>query len=288
MSGRRVIPVFFSLILTPGAFADDAALDGQDPVAYFERTATHAVQGGTAHSETFRGATYLFADEASVQAFRSDPESYIPAYGGSDPVALATRDALVAGDPDIFTVMDHELFVFADSASRERWLRDFDALRQQADPNWRRRHPSVEMVVPPDRHPRGLEKYLVKDDLGAAGYDPVAYFPEGGGAAIKGEKGITQAYRGVTYRFASEAHRARFVQHPTAYEPAYGGWCAYAMAKSDYTKPNPKRFVIQDGRLMLFYDGFLGDTLKSWNKEGPASLEVAADRYWKSESGESP
>ena len=138
-----------------------------------------------------------------------------------------------------------------------------------------------------------LAKYqLEKKTLGVQGYDPVAYFPEGDpkgkGKPRKGSKKITHTYNGVVYRFSTEKNRALFKKNPSKYEPAYGGWCAYAASKESYTEPNPKRFTIQNGRLMLFYDGLFGDTYKSWFEEGPKELEPLADAFWGDETGERP
>lgn len=139
---------------------------------------------------------------------------------------------------------------------------------------------------------RKAKYHLEKKTLGAQGYDPVAYFPEGDpdgkGTPTKGDKKISHTYNGVTYRFASTRNRELFRKDPLKYEPAYGGWCAYAIAKDTYTEPNPKRFTIQNGRLLLFYDGFFGDTYKDWFEEGPQKLEPLADAFWKSETGERP
>lgn len=129
-----------------------------------------------------------------------------------------------------------------------------------------------------------LEKYdLDKSGLAIKGYDPISYFPEGGSKPTKGDKKFELVRDGVRYRFTSAAHRDLFKANPDKYAPAYGGWCAYAMAKGDYTEPNPKRYLIQNGKLMLFYDGFFGDTYKKWNDEGPKELEPLADDFWDSE-----
>ena len=128
-----------------------------------------------------------------------------------------------------------------------------------------------------------LDRFELDKKLGTGGYDPVAYFPEGGGKPKKGKKKLAYTHLGVTYRFANEQNRERFIADPAKYEPAYGGWCAYAMAHDDYTEANPKRFTIKDGRLLLFYDGLFGDTYKSWFEEGPDLLEPKADARWASE-----
>ena len=68
------------------------------------------------------------------------------------------------------------------------------------------------------------------------GYDPVAYFAEG--KAVKGKKELgAVAYGGATYYFSSSANKDAFKKSPAAYEPRYGGWCAYAMG-SEGSKVN--------------------------------------------------
>lgn len=130
----------------------------------------------------------------------------------------------------------------------------------------------------------GLAQYnLSKKGLALDGYDPVAYFPDHGGQATKGSDKITATHQGITYRFASEEHRAAFLKAPASFEPQYGGWCAWAMAdgKGDKVAVDPKSFTVENGRLYVFYDGFFGDTRKRWNKGGGApKLAASADANW--------
>jgi YHS domain-containing protein len=116
--------------------------------------------------------------------------------------------------------------------------------------------------------------------LAIGGFDPVAYFPAGGGEPTKGSKDVTAVYRGATYRFASAAHRDLFLASPSEFAPAYGGWCAYAMASGERVEVDPESFLIEDGSLLLFYDGLFADTRKSWGKEGPDALRAKADAAW--------
>lgn len=129
---------------------------------------------------------------------------------------------------------------------------------------------------------------LEKGGLALSGYDPVAYFAEGGGKPAKGKKEISSTHRGVTYRFASTAHRDLFLADPERYEPAYGGWCAWAMTDGDQVEVDPESFLIEKGRLLVFYDGFLADTRKKWLKKGGDELMPRADAAWTKISGELP
>ena len=64
----------------------------------------------------------------------------------------------------------------------------------------------------------------------------------------------------------------------------FGGWCAWAMLDGDKTKVDPETYKIVDGRLFVYYNGFFGNTLKSWNekasKEGDMALAAKADKQW--------
>lgn len=129
---------------------------------------------------------------------------------------------------------------------------------------------------------RKAEYSISKNGLALEGYDPVSYF-EGG--PKKGSKANASTVEGVTYYFANEANKAKFDADPSKYEPAYGGWCAWAMADDgSKTEADPKTYKIVDGRLFVYYNGFFGNTLKSWNKKadksGEAGLVKSADTNW--------
>ena len=136
--------------------------------------------------------------------------------------------------------------------------------------------------------PASEQHNLGKGNLAIEGYDPVAYFAEGGGAPKKGDAKITHTHGGVSYRFASQEHLDLFKANPAKYAPAHGGWCTYAMGKNgEKVEVDPKSFVVQDGRLFLFYKSILNDTRKSFLKE-QAALTSQADANWKKLSGEEP
>ncbi len=136
---------------------------------------------------------------------------------------------------------------------------------------------------------RNIAKWNVEGDkkLAVSGYDPVSYFPEGGGKPTKGDKAFELTQGGVTYRFVNEKNRAAFKADPAKYEPAYGGWCAWAVRDGEQVEVDPKSFIVQDNRLFLFYDGFFGDTRSKWKKLKHAEEEAKADAQWKKISGES-
>lgn len=124
-----------------------------------------------------------------------------------------------------------------------------------------------------------------KKGVALKGYDPVAYFEEGGGEPTKGEKSITAEHDGATYRFATEEHRELFTEDPEKFAPAYGGWCAYAMAEGEKVEIDPKSYEIHDGRLFVFYKDWFNNTLDKWQGERDELLPKA-DGNWEEIAGE--
>lgn len=122
--------------------------------------------------------------------------------------------------------------------------------------------------------------------LGVAlgGFDPVAYFPEGGGKAAKGFVKRDFKYNGVIYRFASDANRDRFQANPEKYIPAFNGWCAWAMAELNAkVDVEPTAYEIYQGKLYVFYDHADLNTRALWLKN-PAAMVAKANSNWKKQA----
>lgn len=119
--------------------------------------------------------------------------------------------------------------------------------------------------------------------LGVAlgGFDPVSYFPVGGGKPAKGFVQRDYKHGGVTYRFASDANRDRFRANPEKYLPAYNGWCAWAMAELNAkVDVEPAAYEIYYGKLYVFYDHADLNTHALWLKN-PEAMVARADANWK-------
>ena len=120
--------------------------------------------------------------------------------------------------------------------------------------------------------------FNLDDGVALAGYDAVSYLRHS--KAVKGNKQFVVDHQGVKYYFSTAENKETFSRNPTLYEPAYGGWCAYAMGSDgDKVSVDPKTFKIVNGRLNLFYNKFFNNTLDDWNKNEPA-LKKKADLNW--------
>lgn len=110
------------------------------------------------------------------------------------------------------------------------------------------------------------------------GYDPVAYLNEH--KAVQGKKEWSIVHQGILYYFSSAQNKELFKKSPTAYEPQYGGWCAYAMgASAEKVTIDPQTFKILNGKLFLFYNKYFTNTLTKWNKD-EQTLHAQATANW--------
>ena len=112
--------------------------------------------------------------------------------------------------------------------------------------------------------------YFAEDGVAIRGYDPVAYFDQG--EAAEGSAEHSLEWQGVTWQFASADHRQAFEQNPEKYAPAYGGFCAYAVAKDQLASIDPEAWTIVDGTLYLNYSKSIQE---KWEQDIPGYLERA-------------
>jgi YHS domain-containing protein len=120
--------------------------------------------------------------------------------------------------------------------------------------------------------------YNLTKGLALKGYDPVSYLHR---SPVEGRSEFKFTHRGVLYLFSSSANLALFRAAPEKYEPAYGGWCAYAMGETgEKVKVDPETYKIIEGKLYLFYNFWGNNTLEEWNKNEPA-LKARGDQHWK-------
>lgn len=111
-------------------------------------------------------------------------------------------------------------------------------------------------------------------DVALGGHDPVAYHTEG--RPVEGSSEHEVEWRGATWRFASAENRAKFEADPQRYAPAYGGYCAYAVAQGTTAPGDPEVWKIVDGTLYLNVNEAIADR---WEKDIPGYI-AKADANW--------
>jgi YHS domain-containing protein len=105
--------LLMSLFIVAGiqnATADALAIEGYDPVAYFEMH--KPVKGSEAITHAWLGKQWLFTSNKHRNLFVEDPMTYMPNYGGYcsyDPVS-AGHDHKI--DPTAWRIVENELYLF--------------------------------------------------------------------------------------------------------------------------------------------------------------------------------
>jgi len=110
--------------------------------------------------------------------------------------------------------------------------------------------------------------------LGAGGYDVVAYFTAG--RPVKGDPAFATDWKGARWQFSSAANLAKFKANPAAYAPQYGGYCAWAVAHDYTAKGDPLSWKIVGGKLYLNYNA---DIQGKWIKDIPGYIRQG-DAHW--------
>jgi len=117
-----------------------------------------------------------------------------------------------------------------------------------------------------------------RNNLAVGGHDVVSFHQ---GSPIEGKPKIKTMWKGAEWLFASQANLDTFVAEPEKYAPAYGGYCAWALANNKLAKGKPKHWTIKDGVLYLNFnkkikDRWLTDTdgfIVMGDANWPSSLE---------------
>ena len=115
------------------------ALEGYCPVTY--HTHNVARQGSAEFASTYNGVDYHFVSAAAKRMFESNPEKYIPAYGGWCAYGMAIQDKFPI-DPTNFKIVNGRLMVFLRNQNVDalaKWNQgDDQAQIVKADAHWKK------------------------------------------------------------------------------------------------------------------------------------------------------
>jgi YHS domain-containing protein len=117
------------------------ALRGYDPVAYFAEG--KPVIGKAMYTATYNKAAYQFATEANLQAFKANPEKYVPQYGGFCAFG-ASVGAKFDADPQLWKIVADKLYLNLNPDIQEQWEKDIPRHISKADKHW----PAIKDKVP--------------------------------------------------------------------------------------------------------------------------------------------
>ncbi len=128
----------FAVFTSLTAQADSApfatvAVSGYDVVSY--HTEKRPLRGNGHFVSEHDGVTYLFVNEQNKAHFDSNPEKYVPAYGGFCAFAVSVGKKFYT-DPEVWRIVDGTLYLNLDARIQEKWLKDVPGRIRTADTNW--------------------------------------------------------------------------------------------------------------------------------------------------------
>lgn len=109
------------------------AIFGFDPVAFF--VDREARKGLPSLELKYAGVVWRFSNEGDRSAFKANPKTYMPRFGGYDPIAVARR-APAPGLPSLFVVREQRLFLFSNQENRKAFLAKPDEAIAAAEFSW--------------------------------------------------------------------------------------------------------------------------------------------------------
>lgn len=243
---------------------DGVAIQGYDPVAFF--TDSKPVEGNPSIRSNYNGALYYFTSAEHKASFDTNPQKYIPQFGGYCAYA-ASIDTISPIDPNYWEIVDGRLLLQHNQRAWDAWHKDAPGNLVKADKNW----PGI--VDREGSEPR----YLVNiDQTGVAlgGYDPTSYFLDA--KPRKGDPSLARTFQGATYYFVDADHKNAFEKNPSKYLPQFGGFCGYAASINKVSPTDPEIWQLVDGKLVLQHTP---DAYKYFNENLPQSY-AKAEQNW--------
>ncbi len=111
----------------------DLALKGYDPVAYF--TEGKAVEGRKEFTHDYANAKWRFTSATNRDRFATDPEKYVPQYGGYCAWGIS-QEKFYDGDPQVWKIVDGKLYVNYNKEIEKTWEKDKPGFIAKADGHW--------------------------------------------------------------------------------------------------------------------------------------------------------
>ena len=106
---------------------------GYDLVSY--HVGEKPQRGNGNHVVVHNGVSYLFSNKENRRKFKSNPDKYLPAYGGYCAYGVAVGKKFIS-DPDVWEIVDGKLYLNLDNKIKGIWFKDVPGNIKKADGRW--------------------------------------------------------------------------------------------------------------------------------------------------------
>lgn len=131
MSGMCVSPVMAKDSVYT-SWQNNLAIGGYDTVSFFSGKPQ---TGKKQYSFEYAGAKWRFATRGNYDLFKTNPEAFMPQYGGYCAWAVA-KNKLAKGTPEHWHVEDGKLYLNFNARIKRRWEKDIPGFINAAEENW--------------------------------------------------------------------------------------------------------------------------------------------------------
>jgi len=132
-SALAVTSSVFAADIDMSADANDLAIQGYDPVAYF--LDNQPVQGSHEFTATYKNAIYQFSSAEHRDLFKEDPTAYAPQFGGFCAMGVALGKKFEV-DPTAWKLVDGKLYLNLNKDIQQRWSTDISGHIEEAVELW--------------------------------------------------------------------------------------------------------------------------------------------------------
>lgn len=126
---RHLIILILLLTVKTASAAENPAIEGYDPVAYF--TLKKAVKGKPEFKHHWNGDTWYFYSKDHRKLFIAAPEKYAPQFNGFCANGLSDGHAIEA-NPENWRIIEGKLYLFFSEYGRNQWSGNVKSLIQSA------------------------------------------------------------------------------------------------------------------------------------------------------------
>lgn len=112
---------------------NNVALGGYDLVSYQNNA---PIPGSENHEVELKGVSYYFSSLENAQIFESNPEKYLPKYGGYCAFGVS-KGFSAPGNPTFYVLKDSDLFILSNEEVLVEFKNNPEEIEKQATSNWK-------------------------------------------------------------------------------------------------------------------------------------------------------